>query len=113
MHNFGLYPSSFAMSASQKNKRIMHRHTQSVLPAADRKDSPCLGFSVEKQQRQQLLQCVLACHSQTKKNMHRSHSDMTDCSDLPLWVLLHFSFFVCLGFVLWVWVFSHSLLFLL
>lgn len=61
-----------------------------------------------------LLQCVLACHSlaKQKKNMHRSHSDMIDCSDLPLWVLLHFSF-------LFVWVlfygfgfFSHSLLFL-
>lgn len=59
---------------------------------------------------------VCPCFSQpgqTKKDVHRSHSDMIDCSDLPLWVLLSFGFFVCLDFVLWFWFFSHSLLFLL
>lgn len=53
----------------------MHGHTESVLPAAERKDSPCLGVSVEKQWRQQLSSSVLACHSLTKQK--RTCTDLT------------------------------------
>lgn len=69
---------------------------------------------MEKQWRQQLSSSVsLLVTAWPNKKERAEVSDMIDCSDLPLWALLRFSFFVCLGFVLWFWFFSHSLLFLL
>lgn len=70
------------------------------------------SFCGEAVQTAALLQGVLACHSLAKKkNVHRSRSDMIDCSDLPSWVLLRFGFFVCLGFVLWFWGFFPTAFF--
>lgn len=118
VHNFGLYPSSFAMSASQKNKRIMPSciDTHTIFFLLQKGRILCVWEFSWKNSRDSSSPPVCPCLSQLGQTNKQKSTDLTYRHDWLLrFTLVGFAAFLvfCLfGFCFMVLVFSHSLLFL-